>query len=263
MTPMKGRRKSFLIRSKLDVYPSAAYSQLHESFWTVLRRRFQFSPNLFELGLWEWRPSNLELIGMLHKFTKGHLVLSEAVAHHQDDEASVGFVLEEFLDKIVGVKLSITAHCLHVRAELPVFAFKIGIGRLGHESIVHSQEVAGDWFSGSCIAMILGILRAYNGHVAGVKGGCSRSLVVSRGHTKTPVKRGKKSINSSATSVSRAHRAARGLSCSHQIVSATTRCRVFLLSPQETFLGAKIVPSAISDVPDSKTPKDPNPAWPS
>jgi hypothetical protein len=75
---------------------------------------------------------------MLHKFTKGCLVLSEAVAHHQDDEANVGFVLEEFFDKIVGVKLSIMAHRLHIRAELRVFAFKIGIGRLGHESIVHA-----------------------------------------------------------------------------------------------------------------------------
>jgi hypothetical protein len=51
---------------------------------------------------------------MLHKFTKGRLVLSKAVAHHQDDEANVGFVFEEFFDKFVGVNLSITAYRLHV-----------------------------------------------------------------------------------------------------------------------------------------------------
>jgi hypothetical protein len=35
-----------------------------------------------------------------------------------------------------------------------------------------------------------GILRAYNGHVAGVNGGHSRSLVVTRGHTKTLANKG-------------------------------------------------------------------------
>ena len=69
-------------------------------------------------------------------------MLSEAVADHQDDEANMGFVLEEFLDKVVGVELPVTAHRLHVRAEFRVFAFKIGIGRLSHESIVHPQAVA-------------------------------------------------------------------------------------------------------------------------
>jgi hypothetical protein len=142
------------------------------------------------LGLWEWRSPNFELLGMLHKFTKGRLVLSEAAARHQDDEANVGLVLEEFLDKVVGVKFSITAHRLHVRAEFPLFAFKIGIGRLGHESIVHALEVALDEFSGSDVApkctlgtFIPGILRAYNGHVTVVNGGHSGSLAVTRGHS--------------------------------------------------------------------------------
>jgi hypothetical protein len=69
----------------LEVHSTAAYSPLCERSRTVPRRHIQFSTNLFELGLWEWRLSNLELLGMLHEFTKGRLVLSKAVAHHQDD----------------------------------------------------------------------------------------------------------------------------------------------------------------------------------
>jgi hypothetical protein len=109
----------------------------------------------------------------------------------------MGFILEVFLDKVVRVKLSITAHRLHVRSELRVFALKFGIGRLGHETIVHAQEVAVDGLSGSVIApkctmgsIIPGILRAYNGHVAGVNGGHLRSPLVTRDHTKTLVNKG-------------------------------------------------------------------------
>jgi hypothetical protein len=43
---------------------------------------------------------------------------------------------------------------------------------------------------GDHVGHTAGILRAYNGHVAVVNGGHSRSLVVTRGHAKTLVNKG-------------------------------------------------------------------------
>jgi hypothetical protein len=45
-------------------------------------------------------------------------------------------------------------------------------------------------FNALASGTISGILRAYNGHVAEVNGGHSRSLVVTRGHTKTLANKG-------------------------------------------------------------------------
>lgn len=53
------------------------------------------------------------------------------VARHQDDEAKVGLVLEEFLDEVIGVRLAVSPHCLDIGCEFPVFAFILS-GRSSH-----------------------------------------------------------------------------------------------------------------------------------